>query len=480
LEVLKACRERVGDDYLLAIKLNGAEYGVQEGTTSEECQQFAKWLEAAGADYFNIVADGYAAYGRVAIAEQLSYPEPPRPIIKELASIDFRQGMNVHLAAAVKKAVSVPVIAVGKLDAPLGEKFISEGKCDAVAIGRRLFADPEYPNKAREGRDEDVRPCTSCITCETRMVEYEGVRCQVNAALGRGSNNEKFLPAAEPKKVVVVGGGPAGLEAARVLALRGHEVTLYEKEAYLGGLMNLAALVKGTEIFDLPGLIEYYKGQMRKVGVKVRLGEEYSASVHASVNPDAVVVAAGGVPATLDIPGIGGKNVISSAELQKQAKAALRLTGAKAVERLTKLWMPVGKSVIIMGGGIQGCETAEFLLKRGRSVIITEPTHEAGTGIPLLQWELLHPWLLRRGATILVGVKYEEVTAKGLVITDSEGNKRELEAESVVVTLPLQPNTGLWAELQRAAPQAHLIGDSNTPGLIIDAIASGFEVGRQI
>ncbi|MCL5735746.1 MAG: NADH:flavin oxidoreductase, partial [Actinobacteria bacterium] len=219
LDVLRACRERVGDDYLLAVKLNGAEYGVPEGTTSEECQQFAKWLEAAGADYFNIVADGYAAYARIAIAEQLSYPEPPKPIIKELASIDFKQGMNVHLAAAVKKVVSVPVIAVGKLDAPLAEKFISEGKCDAVAIGRRLFADPDYPNKAYEGRDEDVRPCTSCITCETRMVEYEGVRCQVNAALGRGSDNERFAPAAEPKKVVVVGGGPAGMEAARVLAL---------------------------------------------------------------------------------------------------------------------------------------------------------------------------------------------------------------------------------------------------------------------
>ena len=178
-----------------AVKLNGAEYGVPEGTTSEECQQFAKWLEAASSDYFNIVADGYGPYGRIAIAEQLSYPEAPKPIIKELASIDFKQGMNVHLAAAVKKVVSVPVIAVGKLDAPLGEKFISEGKCDAVAIGRRLFADPEYPNKAYEGREDDVRPCTSCITCETRMVEYDGVRCQVNAALGRGSDNERFVPA---------------------------------------------------------------------------------------------------------------------------------------------------------------------------------------------------------------------------------------------------------------------------------------------
>ncbi len=174
--------------------------------------------------------------------------------------------------------------------------------------------------------------------------------------------------------------------------------------------------------------------------------------MNAEVKPDAVVIAVGGLPAKLDIPGMDGKNVVTSTALQQQAKLALRLTGAKAVEWLTKLWMPVGKHAVIIGGGIQGCETAEFLIKRGRTVTITDPGETLGTGIPLLQWELLDPWLEHKGTTILSGVKYQEVNDKGLVITDADGKVRMLEADSVLITLPLRPNSMLFDALKGRVP----------------------------
>jgi pyruvate/2-oxoglutarate dehydrogenase complex dihydrolipoamide dehydrogenase (E3) component len=249
----------------------------------------------------------------------------------------------------------------------------------------------------------------------------------------------------------------------------------------MGGLVNLAAMVKGTEIFDLPGFIEYLKGQVTKLGVTIKLGEEYSPAIHERVRPDVVVIAAGGLPGRLDIPGIDGKNVVTSKDLQQQSKLAMRLAGAKRLEQITKMWMPVGKSIVIVGGGIQGCEAAEFLIKRGRKVVaITESGDRAGNGIPLLQWELLHPWLKQKGVPILTGVKYQEVNDRGLVLTDSTGATQLLEADTVMVTLPLQPNAALHESLEGKVPELYRIGDCNSPGVIFDAMIAGFELGRTI
>jgi 2,4-dienoyl-CoA reductase-like NADH-dependent reductase (Old Yellow Enzyme family)/thioredoxin reductase len=479
VEVMQSCRERVGDDFICGMKLKGAEYGDPLGTTVAEAQEFARMIEKAGADYFNVTADGYNEYWRVATAEQLLFPEPPSPLREEFRNTAQPGTWVAPLGAAIKQAVSVPVGVVGRLDAELGEKILEAGQADFLIMGRRLLADQQYPLKMARGRKAEVRPCTACMTCETRMVEYEGLACQVNAAIGRGCENE-FAPASQAKSVAVVGGGPAGMEAARVMAMRGHDVTLYEKEAHLGGLLNLAALVKGTDIFNLRDLVDYFRGELERLGVTLRLGEEFTPAIAEATKPDAILVAAGGLPGVVEVPGIDGSNVISAAELRERARLALRVLGPKSLGRVTKTWLPVGKRVVIVGGGIQGCETAEFLVKRGRAVTIVEASDRVGMEIPMLQRILLLPWLERKGTEILTEVRYDSISDTGITVTGRDGHPRTLEADTIIVALPLRPNPRPAEVLKNMAPEIRVVGDCSQPGLIIDAIADGFAAGRAL
>jgi len=282
LGIIREIKKRAGQDFPVITTINGVEIGEEgkdESRTYEEGQELARMLEEAGADALQVRFYWLRHDISVLTPEVLLYPEPHIPLKDFPKELDWSHkgaGASVPVAAAIKKAVSIPVFTVGRLDAELGEEALREGKVDFIGMCRRLMADPELPNKLAAGRLDDIRPCLACLQC--MHGRPEPVPCVVNASLGR-EREYAVKPAEKKKRVLVVGGGPAGMEAARVAALRGHEVILYEREPKLGGLLPMAAVVKGLEIEDLTAFVCYLKRQITRLGVKIRLGKEVNLSV---------------------------------------------------------------------------------------------------------------------------------------------------------------------------------------------------------
>ena len=383
------------------------------------------------------------------------------------------------MAAAIKQTVSKPVACAGRLDPELGEEALRLGKIDFVGMTRRLVADPELPNKVAAGRLEDIAPCAGCGYCVETRTGDRPLKCRANAAAGREREYE-ITPAAKKKKVLIAGGGLAAMEAARVAALRGHEVTLYEKDSQLGGLLPLAAVVKDHERDSLVDIIRYFATQLTKLGVTVKLGQEVDPSLVDKVKPDVLILATGGKNGVLQIPGIDNPKVVDSVALHGKLKMAMKFFGPKLLERLTKVTMPVGKRVVVIGGGMQGCQLAEFLVKRGRSVTVVDTAENLGEGLPFETPLRLFKWFNEKGVVTLAGVKYERITDQGLVVVTKEGERKTLEADNIIMALSLVPDAGLSKNFEGKAPEVFQIGDSREFGLMHGAIADGSWIGRNI
>jgi 2,4-dienoyl-CoA reductase (NADPH2) len=480
--IIKEIKKRLGQDFPVSVCINAIEIGQVAGIADEKCLtveeslKTARLLQEAGADALHIRSHWLGYHVGAYLPDLLFYPEPVISIEHFPRQYNASQrgaGANVNLAAGIKEVVSIPVMVVGKLDPEMGERVLREGKADFIAMTRCLQADPELPNKVASGRLEDIAPCTACENC------LGSQRCRINAFMGKPYNT--IDKADKKKKVVVVGAGPAGLEAARVAALRGHDVTLYDKLTRAGGLMPIAAMVKGTELEDLPGMVRYFQRQLTKLGVKMYLGRAVDAAAIEEIKPDAVIIATGGVPAMPEIPGIDSRKVVSNADLHRRLKFFLRFLDPNTLRWLTKYYLPIGKRVVIIGGSLHGCELGEFLTKRGRQVTIVEKSDVLGQGMVDVIQAYLFKWFRKKNVTLISGVKeYVEITKKGLTIINKEGARQTIKADTIIPALPLTPNMELFESLKGKVPEIYAVGDCKEPLLITDAIGTGASIARTI
>jgi 2,4-dienoyl-CoA reductase (NADPH2) len=483
LDIIGGIKERCGGDYPIVVCVNGFETGYLLGDPDSKVFNHDLALETmamvvdAGADALMIRSSWLGLHVPGFLPDYLFFPEaqvplekmPPQYYAKERGRAAIRL-----MTEEAKKRFDVPVILIGYVTPELGEQMLEENKADFIGMNRALICDTELPNKLRSGHPEDIAPCTRCGTCLDQSESFLR-HCRINAQVGFGRYG--FPKAGKKKKVVVVGGGPSGMEAARVAALRGHDVTLLEKSSHLGGLVPLAALIKGTELEDLPSLIDYLKTQLAKTGVKVRLKTE--ASVHSlqEMKPDVVILATGGVLTSPKLEGgkkVKGK-VVTTPQLHKRVKPYLNRLGPKFLGRATHYYLPMGKKVVVVGAGLHGMEVAEYLAKRGRKVTIVEPTEVIGEGMIDFRLGLTMDWFAQKGVRIIAGAKNIKVTEKGLVFEDKAGVKTELEAGTIVPTSPLKPNDDLYEKLEGKVPELYLIGDGREAGMIVHAIRSGYQ-----
>lgn len=441
LEVISKIKEVCGADFPLIVKFGLTHY-FEGGREIEEGLEIACRLERAGVDCLCVDAGSYETRYWLIPSE---FQSP---------------GCTVDLAEMTKKVVKIPVMAVSKLGYPeLAERVLKEGKADFIALGRPLLADPEWANKVKERRPEDIRPCIGCLEgCHHRIQESKTISCTVNPMTGKEKELE-IRPAEKKKKVFVIGGGPGGMEAARVAALRGHKVTLWEKSDTLGGNLVSASAPDYKQNYKI--LINYLSTQMKKLGVTIKFKREVSAELIKKMKPDVVFVATGSTPILLKIPGVGKKNVITAIDL---------LLGKRRT----------GKSVVVIGGGIVGCETALHMAQKGKSVTVVEILDSVARDMYMINRTHLLRLLSDSKVKILTETKVLEITAGEVMIESKDGQKNKLEADTVVLAVGLRSNDALISKLSGKVGEVYTIGDCREPRKVINAIWEGFRLARLI
>ncbi len=446
LESVKAIRSAIGETVPIFFKMPALE-PEHGGITLNESARYAIELEKAGVDVL-IVTQGVTTHPR-------GYINSVCPVYNYLP-----EGSFVDYAAFIKKFISIPVAAAGRIRKPqMAEDILQQGKADIIGIGRQLIADPDWPNKAASGAWGNIRPCLACNACVDRTYDRDDapLPCSVNAQACREAQTQ-IVATSKPKKVIVVGGGPGGMEAARIAAQRGHQVTLYEKQKSLGGM--LAAASKPPMKAQIEDFVMYLTTELHRSKVRVKLGKAVDAATVEEENPEAVVIANGARPRSLDIPVAEGRRVVLAEDV---------LLGKETT----------GQKVMVVGGGLVGLETSEFLAARGKAVILVEMLPEMGIDI----FPLLRPAVVQKakeaGVVMYVNSKPQEITRDGVVMNVAD--KTELiPVDSVVLAIGRESDQTLYQQLQGKVTELYIVGDCVSPGTIRDAIHKAHRVGRSL
>ncbi len=449
-EILEGIKQECGSDFPVSMRLGlktfvkGFEQasltGEEEiGRTLEEGIEIAKLLESYGYDCLNVDTGIYDSF---------YYACPPMYMPK---------GYLVELAAKAKEAVNIPILAGGRMnEADIAEKAIRDGKIDAVVLGRAALADPEYPNKVLTGHTEKIRPCIACNQgCITRLQQGKQPTCAVNPAAMR-----EVRYALRPC-VVVVGGGVAGMEAARTAAMRGHKVSLYEKNESLGG--NL--IPGGSHSFkkEVRELNAWYQNELEALPVEIHTGEAVTAGQLCNMDADVIIVAAGSVPVTPKVPGIDDKKVIGCMEAFAHPEK-------------------VGQKVMVIGGGLVGCEMALEYAQDGKEVTVVEALPKilsAGIPSPIPNGQMIPDLFEHHHVAVLESHRLSAVE-DGRVILESDGQKKAFDADSVVIAVGFRPVPSMAQELQGCGAAVYEIGDGQKVSTILHAVWDGYEVGNNI
>ncbi|HAY21851.1 MAG TPA: NADH oxidase [Desulfobacterales bacterium] len=447
LEIVERTRELCGEDYPLSFTLIADELTPDgSGTPLSEGIALAKRLEQAG---INIIICRAGTYETMCLGEGVLAMRSPA-------------GVTLPITAAVKKEIGIPVASFAKIHDPeFMEKILEEGKADLIHTARALIADPELPKKTKAGRVEDVRRCISCFMCHERFNNARYMGCAVNASMGLEDTECSLEKVREPKKVVVIGGGPGGMEAARIAALRGHKVTLFEKDKELGGQLIFAALGLGKEVYKTK-VIDWLKLQCEKAGVEIILNKEATAKDIEKIKPDAVVVATGVSFPKPPIPGVDGKNVCSFSDvLMKKVNLS-------------------GKEVVVIGGSDIGTEVADFLAETGSKVTVIRRKPEIGAELVFTEKAYIMQKFVEYKVALRPGLAAQEITRDGVVVMDKKWRKSLIKADAVVLALGGASNASLAEALDGKVPEIHVVGDAKNPRKLYTAIQEGFYAGRRV